>query len=233
MEKTNMPSQWDGSAEQPEKDRQPERGQPEKRQGYAGKNGERRKDYSKTYRLRHPDRIKAARTAYYLANREKIKAYGAANRDRVGARKKIWHLKNRERCKAVRRAYYEKNRERVHAKQKAYNEANRDKRSAWLKAWREANRDRIRQNNRRNRLKREYGLPEEQFKKIFEAQDRKCAICGILKFSPVIDHCHAAGHVRGILCSACNTMIGLGRNSPWIMANAVKYLSKELIFNPD
>jgi hypothetical protein len=164
-------------------------------------------------------RKKATAKAYYERNREKIllqcKAYVKANRTRRNAYQNAW-------CKA--------NRDKVKIYQKAWRIANREKRHARRKIWRMANLDK----ERAAALKRKYNLSLEQFDKIFDAQGRKCAICGTKesgKSAWHIDHCGKAGHVRGILCRFCNNAIGLMHHSPRILAAAQRYLSKEVIFN--
>jgi hypothetical protein len=139
--------------------------------------------------------------------------------------------------KAYSKAYYQKNSDTIKAQSKAWREANREKHCERGRAWRKANPEKARANCKRGnekKFRKKYGLSREQWNKIFDAQDRKCAICKRLKFplpGPVTDHCHLAGHVRAILCQPCNTALGLFQHSPAIIAAALKYLSKELLFN--
>lgn len=71
-----------------------------------------------------------------------------------------------------------------------------------------------RANSQRVRLLK-YGLSPKQFEVILELQKHKCAVCGIAFDTkvrirhPHIDHCHATGIVRGILCGRCNIAEGL------------------------
>ncbi len=39
-----------------------------------------------------------------------------------------------------------------------------------------------------------------------------------------IDHCHTTGKVRGLLCSRCNTGLGLFKDNPEYLQNAITYL---------
>lgn len=47
-------------------------------------------------------------------------------------------------------------------------------------------------------------------KTALEAQDGRCALCGetIADGEAVLDHDHKEGHVRGVLHSGCNAMLG-------------------------
>lgn len=63
---------------------------------------------------------------------------------------------------------------------------------------------------------------------MFAAQGGRCAICG----DPPpegrhlhVDHDHDAGDVRALLCGRCNTMLGLAREDPEILASAIAYLA--------
>jgi hypothetical protein len=53
-----------------------------------------------------------------------------------------------------------------------------------------------------------------------------------------VDHRHVEGfvflapeekrrHVRGLLCSGCNSLLGMSRDSKKILANAILYLEKK------
>jgi hypothetical protein len=67
---------------------------------------------------------------------------------------------------------------------------------------------------------------------MLEAQDYKCAICGVLDVvapgngALAVDHCHETGRVRGLLCSICNTSLGGFRDDPELLQRAVNYLNR-------
>jgi len=78
-------------------------------------------------------------------------------------------------------------------------------------------------------LKRKFNLSYEDYQKMFEAQDGKCAICGTGNpggrydhFS--VDHDHKTGKVRKLLCTACNHGIGNFKDSPDLLRRAIEYL---------
>ena len=85
---------------------------------------------------------------------------------------------------------------------------------------------------RKNGHLKQYGITIDEFHLLVEKQDHKCAICGYSdtskkSFFPVVDHCHNKGHVRGILCSACNFGIGKFKDDPQLLLNAINYLEAD------
>ena len=74
-----------------------------------------------------------------------------------------------------------------------------------------------------------FNLTPEQFAAKWEAQGRKCSICGIKPDSPyhiVVDHCHRTNKVRDILCKHCNAALGSMRDNPDIAIKMAEYLEK-------
>ena len=69
---------------------------------------------------------------------------------------------------------------------------------------------------------------------LFIRQDGCCAICGIpekeLKRRLAIDHCHTKGHIRGLLCTRCNFVLGFAKDNPYILQSAIDYLLTERTF---
>lgn len=80
-------------------------------------------------------------------------------------------------------------------------------------------------------LKTQYNMTREDHNKLLVAQNHKCAICGIdekeaVKQKLYVDHCHATGKVRELLCHSCNAGLGLFRDSIPVLAKAIAYLDK-------
>jgi hypothetical protein len=76
-------------------------------------------------------------------------------------------------------------------------------------------------------LKSRYGITLEDFARLEHAQNRLCAGC----LDPLehgkklhIDHCHATGTVRGLLCQRCNHALGMVRDNAAILARLIAYL---------
>jgi len=57
-------------------------------------------------------------------------------------------------------------------------------------------------------LATKYGLSMDDFRRMIKKQGGKCAICK-RRTKLVTDHCHKTGKVRGLLCSRCNTALGI------------------------
>jgi Autographiviridae endonuclease VII len=82
-------------------------------------------------------------------------------------------------------------------------------------------------------LKNRYGVSREWFYKQLEKQDGRC-VCGFVfslftgdrNRSPHVDHNHETGRVRGLLCSRCNTSIGLLQLDKMTAAESFALLSK-------
>ena len=82
-------------------------------------------------------------------------------------------------------------------------------------------------------LKRTYNITLDQYVDIYIRQKGKCRICKTdgfqinrsAKVKLCIDHCHATGVFRGLLCPNCNRGLGVFQDNLQIFKNAVEYLS--------
>lgn len=77
---------------------------------------------------------------------------------------------------------------------------------------------------RERKLRNVYGLTPDQHQSMLDAQNGACAICKQAMDSPHVDHCHATGKVRGLLCQKCNNGIGLLGDSVERVDAAAAYL---------
>lgn len=71
-----------------------------------------------------------------------------------------------------------------------------------------------------------YGLTKQELDLLL-AQHEMCAICKTDawgKKGPQVDHDHATGRVRGILCSNCNNGLGRFADDPVRLRAAADYL---------
>lgn len=77
--------------------------------------------------------------------------------------------------------------------------------------------------NRRNKALKAYGpaaLPV--FERIHAGES--CEVCGEKTSRMAIDHCHDSKRVRGLLCSNCNTSLGLLKEDPDVIMGLLAYL---------
>jgi len=71
-----------------------------------------------------------------------------------------------------------------------------------------------------------YGVSEEEYKELLRRYNYACGICHRKDVRLGIDHDHATGQIRGILCLECNWALGLFRDSAATIRAAIGYLSK-------
>lgn len=71
-----------------------------------------------------------------------------------------------------------------------------------------------------------YGLSEAEYTERISGQGNLCAICRQKDEMKVlcVDHDHATGKVRGLLCNNCNVGLGNFRDNPKILESAIAYL---------
>lgn len=139
-----------------------------------------------------------------------------------------YHADNAERLnEGARRRYYD-NAEERRAKQREYNAANKEQRAASRKAHYKENPDFYKERNIRR-----FWVTLDQYRSVLATQRGVCAICGKPETAKhqsgkqkdlAIDHDHATGAFRGLLCVNCNNGLGRFKDSPELLISAAKYL---------
>ncbi|MFF4406969.1 endonuclease VII domain-containing protein [Streptomyces sp. NPDC001404] len=76
---------------------------------------------------------------------------------------------------------------------------------------------------RAGHLQRKYGLTEAELRELVEQQGRVCVIC-LAAVPEHVDHDHATGVVRGVLCFSCNAALGQFKDRPDVMRRAAAYV---------
>jgi hypothetical protein len=82
---------------------------------------------------------------------------------------------------------------------------------------------------RANNLKRMFGMSLEEYDKKLKEQNSVCAICGGLCKSGkrlAVDHNHATGKIRDLLCGNCNGGLGKFLENPELLEKAADYIRK-------
>lgn len=85
---------------------------------------------------------------------------------------------------------------------------------------------------RRYNMRSLYGLTLEQLEQMHAEQGGRCKICrretrlwvGVKNNSACVDHDHATGQVRGLLCRRCNAALGQFQEQPELLERAAQYL---------
>jgi thiol-disulfide isomerase/thioredoxin len=162
------------------------------------------------------DKEKNAR--WYENNHQKAldKAYRwkEKNPDKARRAVKNWVAKNSDRVKKLGRDWYVKNRELC------------------LRRASQSQKKRYSTTIRNEQLKTKYGISLEKYNKMFRDQSGNCAICGKNRSQERrdlgVDHDHVTGKVRGLLCSKCNSALGMFCDNIEIVRKALKYLEKYL-----
>jgi hypothetical protein len=83
-----------------------------------------------------------------------------------------------------------------------------------------------------SKLKCLFGLTIEQYAMMSVKQNGVCAICGRPPLREGkeccldVDHDHATGQIRGLLCKGCNLMLGNAQDNPGILRKAAEYLER-------
>jgi|SRR5215469_2910142 len=117
------------------------------------------------------------------------------------------------------RAWYAANKPRLMAKAKARREADPERHNAAARKWRAENRERhlelCRNWYRKNYVAKAYDVPVDWYNEQLERQKGVCAICGKMgKRRLCVDHDHATGKVRGLLCDYCNVALRAMERTP-------------------
>lgn len=96
-------------------------------------------------------------------------------------------------------------------------------------------------------LMQKYKITTAEYDLLRAAQNYRCAVCltpepeirVVLRGRPkldgsrtsepfrlVVDHCHASGRIRGLLCPNCNTAVGMLQESPELIRAALSYVER-------
>lgn len=94
----------------------------------------------------------------------------------------------------------------------------------------EIERKRGRESYQRHKLKRiiyqktkAYGITPSEYLEMLNERQGKCDICGKVAHL-TIDHCHKTNTIRGMLCPTCNMGLGLFKDNPLLLNQAIEYL---------
>lgn len=79
------------------------------------------------------------------------------------------------------------------------------------------------------RRDRRYGLEPGEYARMAASQEYRCFVCGSTPSAGlVVDHCHASGQVRHLLCIFCNSALGMSLESSAILRRLTLYAEGNL-----
>jgi hypothetical protein len=147
---------------------------------------------------------------------EYMKKWRAANKDKIAAYNHEDHVRrqqnpaHRESKRQAAARWYARNTTRIKQAKRAYYDANKNQ-------W------------RNSAFRRKYGITLADYEKLLAAQQNRCAICSTLTPGGRgehfhVDHDHATGVVRGLLCHNCNLGVGSFKDQPERLEAAATYL---------
>lgn len=126
---------------------------------------------------------------------------------------KRYKKNNPDKVKEAKKRHYQKHKAKIKQKKKQYWTENPEKARRW----------------RLGSYYRKYkDFSLSKYDELLNIQNGVCAICGLNEKgkSLAVDHCHANGDVRGLLCQRCNRGIGLFKDNKNLLSNAFNYLNK-------
>ena len=134
-----------------------------------------------------------------------------------------WHKKRfaenaeyREKIRAAWRRYRETHKDEINERRRLRrrtDSAFRDKERASKREW-----------ERRKRYREVYRISLDDYHAMRMRQNGVCAICKRSGRALCVDHCHACGKVRGLLCGKCNSVLGFCGDSRAHLLAAAAYL---------
>jgi hypothetical protein len=164
--------------------------------------------------------------------------YREQNKEAIQARRRAWYLKNSDKVREKSRKWAADNHDQKVKTQRKYIAQTIEQRRAYMRERYKAKRVELIAKNRIRRLEKpqverdwylrtEYGITLTQYETLLEKQGGGCAICGRKEKCLCVDHDHATGRVRGLLCGSCNNGLGRFKDDPKRLRRAANYLESE------
>lgn len=143
-------------------------------------------------------------------HREWRKQWYQKNKNRVNAKRTQWNTDNPERVKEIRQRTKDKRREYNNAYNRRYRAIKKKVQPLAHYIY---------------QIGKRYGISEEQYMGMLNAQQERCAICKQKSHKRLaVDHCHSTGKIRGLLCLGCNSLLGYAKDNIETLMSAREYL---------
>lgn len=145
-------------------------------------------------------------------------------------------MRKRRTCKAYncRKSFVPRDRRKVYCCKPCKNRhASREwkrlhpgKQTEYVKRWRLKYPIRSKRIGEESYWKYRYGITRNERKQMERNQKSKCAICWQVSRQLMLDHDHATGKIRALLCPRCNHALGHVRESIPILQACIVYLRR-------
>lgn len=153
------------------------------------------------------------RSKYNYESLNESSHYTSECKECAKERTRRYNISRKSHISAYKKVYHELNRD----------ELNRKRRELWHK-------NKTKEGIKNQWLKTCFGITLDDYNKMLENQNNKCAICGRdsseFKLALHVDHDHNTKQVRSLLCSNCNTGIGCFKENIDTILKAIDYLNK-------
>jgi hypothetical protein len=223
----------------------------EKTMTYYSEHREQVRERQKKYNEEHADEIHARQKEWRIKNKEIIKQKShdkyLENKDEIRGKANSYAREHREKVNKRVRDRYAKNREeylRLHPKVVLTEEEKKEKARRVAREWHKNNKEKSNERrkeynknhprwHRKYWLKKQFNITLEEYEKLFNNQDGKCAICGEHQDNVgktlSVDHDHFTDEIRGLLCYNCNLLLGHAKDNPYILRKALEYLENNFV----
>lgn len=161
--------------------------------------------------------------SFYLDNRAKDKL---ARKCKDCSKQDVaeWAKTHQPQIRDNYKRWSKKNPEALRFHRNKWSKENREKMSESRRAWSEKNKEKIKNKN----LIYNFGITLSDYEELLKQQNGVCALCFHVSTDGrqlCVDHCHDTLRVRGLLCTKCNTGIGLLKEDVELLQRAIKYIA--------
>ena len=103
-----------------------------------------------------------------------------------------------------------------------------NRRRKYVKTYKIKDITRYKNMERKTHIKQKYGMSVEHYNTKLKSQNNVCYICKTHNNSKklIIDHCHATGIVRGVLCHFCNSVLGFSKENIDVLKSVISYIEE-------
>ncbi len=143
------------------------------------------------------------------------------------AASRAWKARNKELVRTYGKLWNEANKELRRDLKKKWDSENAEHRKAYARKFKSENPDYYKNKH----LEGTYGIGIDEYNRMYHNQHGRCAVCGkhaeeTHRKRLFVDHSHATGKVRALLCQQCNTALGMVNEDTDVLLALVGYLNE-------